>query len=259
MDRNELSLLYQPQMSIVTGRIVGLEALLRWQHPELGLISPDRFIPIAESSGLIVPIGEWVLTTACAQARQWQKEGLPIVTMAVNVSALQFRQDGFCEMVGRVLNETGFSPNCLELELTESVIVSNADVMLSVCRDLKAMGLKLAIDDFGTGYSSLMYLKQFPVGKLKIDRAFIRDIVVNEDDKAITSAIISMAKSLNLRVIAEGVETEEQLLLLRGFQCEEIQGYYCSKPLAARDVGETLRRAHQRMSSNLSERGVAAP
>jgi EAL domain-containing protein (putative c-di-GMP-specific phosphodiesterase class I) len=241
LEKKELFLVYQPQMEIATGRITGLEALLRWQHPELGLVPPDKFIRIAENSGLIMPIGEWVLRTACSQARKWQDEGLLAVPVAVNVSAVQFRQAGFCELIRRVLNETGLGPQYLELELTESLLLSNADVMFSVLQDLKAMGLTLAIDDFGTGYSSFNYLRQFGVSKLKIDRSFIRDIAVNLDDAAITTAIISMAKSLHLKVIAEGVEDEAQMSFLRAHQCDEIQGYYFSKPLAVDKVADKLR------------------
>jgi EAL domain-containing protein (putative c-di-GMP-specific phosphodiesterase class I) len=244
LEKKELFLVYQPQIEIATGRIIGLEALLRWQHPELGLVPPDKFIRIAENSGLIVPIGEWVLRTACSQARKWQDEGLLAVPVAVNVSAVQFRQADFCERIGRVLWETGLAPQYLELELTESLLLSNADTRFSVLQDLRAMGLKLAIDDFGTGYSSLSYLKHFPVSKLKIDRSFIRDVAVNPDDAAITTAIISMAKSLNLKVIAEGVEDEAQMSFLRAHQCDEIQGYYFSKPLAVDKVADKLRGEH---------------
>jgi len=240
LEKKELFLLYQPQMDIATGGITGLEALLRWQHPDLGLVPPDKFIRIAENSGLIVPIGEWVLRTACRQARKWQDEGLPAVSVAVNVSAVQFRQEDFCELIRKVLRETGLAPQYLELELTESLLLANAEVMLSVVRELKAMGLTLAIDDFGTGYSSLSYLKKFPVSKLKIDRSFVRDVAVNPDDAAITTAIISMAKSLHLKVIAEGVETEAQMSFLRKHQCDEIQGYYFSKPLAVDRVADKL-------------------
>ena len=241
LDKKELFLVYQPQMDIATGTISGLETLLRWQHPELGLVPPDKFIRIAENSGLIVPIGEWVLRTACSQARKWQDEGLPAVSIAVNVSAVQFRQQGFCELIRRVLRETGLAAHNLELELTESLLLGNADVTLSVLQELKAMGLTLAIDDFGTGYSSFSYLKRFPVSKLKIDRSFVRDVAVNPDDAAITIAIISMAKSLNLKVIAEGVEDEAQMSFLRAHQCDEIQGYYFSKPLVVDKVAEKLR------------------
>ncbi|MFZ0948950.1 MAG: EAL domain-containing protein, partial [Candidatus Sulfotelmatobacter sp.] len=241
LDKKELFLVYQPQMDIATGRITGLEALLRWQHPDLGLVPPDKFIRIAENSGLIVPIGEWVVRTACRQARKWQDEGLPPVSVAVNVSAVQFRQEGFCELIRRVLHETGLAPQYLELELTESLLLANADLMLSVVQELKAMGVTLAIDDFGTGYSSFSYLRQFRVSKLKIDRVFIRDVAVNPDDAAITSAIISMAKSLRLKVIAEGVEDEAQMSFLLAHQCDEIQGYYFSKPLAVDKVADKLR------------------
>ena len=241
LDKKELFLVYQPQMDIATGRIIGLEALLRWQHPKLGLVPPDKFMRTAENSGLIVPIGEWVLRTACRQARKWQDEGLPAVSVAVNVSAVQFRQEGFCELIGRVLRESGLAPQYLELELTESLLLANAEVMLSVVQELKAMGLTLAIDDFGTGYSSFSYLRQFRVNKFKIDRSFIRDVAVNPDDAAITAAIISMAKSLRLKVIAEGVETEAQMSFLRAHQCDEIQGYYFSKPLSAEQAADKLR------------------
>jgi diguanylate cyclase (GGDEF)-like protein/PAS domain S-box-containing protein len=241
LDKKELFLVYQPQMEIATGRIIGLEALLRWQHPELGLVPPDKFIRIAENSGLIMPIGEWVLRTACFQTRKWQDEGLPAVSVAVNVSAVQFRQAGFCELIRRVLKETGLAPQYLELELTESLLLANADVMLSVIKELNAMGVTLAIDDFGTGYSNFGYLKQFRVSKLKIDRSFVRDVAVNPDDAAITTAIISMARSLNLKVIAEGVEDEAQMSFLRAHQCDEIQGYYFSKPLAFDKVADKLR------------------
>src|ERR1700722_1177635 len=241
LEREELFLVYQPQMDMATGRVTGLEALLRWQHAELGLVPPDKFIRIAENSGLIVPIGEWVLRTACAQAQKWQAEGLPAATVAVNVSAIQFRQEGFCGLVRNVLRDTGLAPQYLELELTESLLLANADLMLSVIQELKAMGLTLAIDDFGTGYSSFAYLRQFRVNKVKIDRSFIRDVAVNPDDAAITAAIISMAKSLRLKVIAEGVEDEAQMSFLLAHHCDEIQGYYFSKPLAVDRVAEKLR------------------
>jgi EAL domain-containing protein (putative c-di-GMP-specific phosphodiesterase class I) len=188
-----------------------------------------------------MPIGEWVLRTACAQARKWQDEGICAMPVAVNVSAVQFRQPGFQELIGSVLSETGLPCQYLELELTESLLLSNADMTASVLWELKGMGLKLSIDDFGTGYSSLSYLKQFPFGKLKIDRSFIRDVAVNSDDAAITTAIIRMAKSLGLKVIAEGVENEAQMSFLRALRCDEIQGYYFSKPLTADEVSANLR------------------
>ena len=241
LDKNQLFLMYQPEIDVCTGMVTCCEALLRWRHPELGLIPPDKFVRIAENSGLIVPIGEWVLRTACAQANAWRKELAKSVAVAVNVSAVQFRQEGFCDMVGRVLQETGLDPSALELELTESLLLSNEDVMFQVLGRLQAMGLRLAIDDFGTGYSSLSYLKQFPVGKLKIDRSFIRDLAEDTDDGAITAAIINMARCLKLRVTAEGVETATQLSLLRAHECDEVQGFYFSKPLTADHLIERLR------------------
>jgi diguanylate cyclase (GGDEF)-like protein/PAS domain S-box-containing protein len=240
LSKNELFLMYQPQMDIASGKVVGLEALLRWQHSTLGLVPPDKFIRIAENIGLIVPIGEWVLRTACSQARKWQNEGLPAVTVAVNVSAVQFRQQGFCDLIRNVLHETGLAAHCLELELTESLLLADADVTLSLVKELTFMGLTLAIDDFGTGYSSFNYLKQFRVSKLKIDRSFICDVATNPDDSAITAAIISMAKSLRLKVIAEGVENEAQMSFLREHHCDEIQGYYFSKPLSVAEVAVKL-------------------
>jgi EAL domain-containing protein (putative c-di-GMP-specific phosphodiesterase class I) len=207
----------------------------------LGLVPPDKFIRIAENSGLIMPIGEWVLRTACSQARKWQDEGLLAVSVAVNVSAIQFRQEDFCELIRGVLHETGLGPQYLELELTESLLLANADVMLSVVEELKAIGVTLAVDDFGTGYSNFNYLRRFQVSKLKIDRSFIQDVAVKPDDAAITTAIINMAKSLNLKVIAEGVENEAQMSFLRAHHCDEIQGYYFSKPLAVDKVADKLR------------------
>ena len=241
LEKKELFLVYQPQMDVASGKITGLEALLRWQHPELGLVPPDRFIRIAENSGLIIPIGEWVLRAACSQARRWQDEGIPPVVVAVNVSAVQFRQPGFCALIKRVLEETGLAPQYLGLELTEGLLLADADVTFAVLQDLKAMGLSLAIDDFGTGYSGFSYLRHFWVSKLKIDRSFIRDVAVNPDDAAITAAIISMAKSLRLKAVAEGVENEAQMSFLRAHHCDEIQGYYFSRPLTAEKAADKLR------------------
>jgi diguanylate cyclase (GGDEF)-like protein/PAS domain S-box-containing protein len=253
LDRNEFFLAYQPQMEISTGRITGIEALVRWKHPELGFVPPDRFIPIAEDNGMILHIGEWVLRTACAQLKAWHDNGLLAVPVAVNVSAVQFRQENFCALIRNVLQETGLAPQYLELELTESLLLSNVDMILSVLQELREIGLKLSIDDFGTGYSSLSYLKNFRVNKLKIDRSFIRDLATDCDDAAITAAIISIAKSLNLKVIAEGVEAEGQLEFLRNHQCDEIQGYYFSRPLSADAMAERLLNAttHAELSGDL--------
>jgi diguanylate cyclase (GGDEF)-like protein/PAS domain S-box-containing protein len=254
--QEQLFLMYQPQMDIATGRITGLEALLRWQHPELGLVPPDRFIRIAENSGLIVPIGEWVLRTACSEARKWQDDGFSAVTVAVNVSAVQFRQENFGEVIRKVLHETGLPAQRLELELTESLLLANADVTLSVLKELKSIGVTLAIDDFGTGYSNFSYLRRFQISKLKIDRSLIQDIGVNPDDAAITAAIISMAKSLYLKVIAEGVENEAQMAFLRAHQCDEIQGYYFSKPLTVDKVADKLRGDHSAAKASAQASGA---
>ena len=240
LERNELFLVYQVQVNTRTGEVSGLEALLRWKHPEMGLIPPGDFIDIAESSGLIVPIGEWVLRTACTQARRWQDAGLPAVPVAVNVSAVQFRHHGFCDLIRRVLSETGLDAKYLELELTEGLLMSNVDVMFTLIQELREMGVKLAIDDFGTGYSSLNYLRQFKVNRLKIDRSFVREVHENSDDAAITTAIINMAKALNLDVLAEGVENVEQLDFLRAQNCFDIQGFYFSKPVAVDQVSKQL-------------------
>jgi diguanylate cyclase (GGDEF)-like protein/PAS domain S-box-containing protein len=246
LEQEQFFLVYQPKMKLSTGEFTGFEALIRWQHPELGLVPPDKFIPIAENSGLILPIGEWVLRTACRQARQWQGEGALAATVAVNVSAAQFRQDGFCRLVQQVLVDTGLSPQFLELELTESVLLSTADAPHSILGKLKEMGVKLAIDDFGTGYSNLGYLKRFKVDKLKIDRSFTRDIVADREDASITAGIISLAKSLNLTVVAEGVENEPQMALLRELACDEIQGFLVSRPLPANQVAAALASAAMR-------------
>jgi len=236
----QFSLVYQPQRNLATGAVVGMEALLRWQHPTLGSVSPEDFIPVAESSGLILPIGEWVLLTACSLVRQWQREGRPVIPVSVNVSAVQFRHQDFCSLIRSVLRETQLSPRLLELELTESVLLSNADVMTSVLEELQNMGVALAIDDFGTGYSSLSYLRQFRASRLKIDRSFVRDLATDPDDAAITAAIIGMAKSLNMKVLAEGVESDAQIEFLRRHRCDEIQGYYFSQPLPASQIAGFL-------------------
>ena len=245
LERKEFSLVYQPQMEIESGAITGFEALIRWQHPELGVIPPERFISVAENNGLILPIGEWVLRTACEQARRWQDDGLPAVPVSVNVSAAQFRQEGFRELIRRVLGETGLAPAYLQLELTESLLLSNAEMTLAVLRELTEMGVRLVIDDFGTGYSSFSYLRHFSAEKLKIDQSFVRDVVTNGDDAAITAAIISMGKSLHIKVIAEGVESEAQMAFLRENGCDEIQGNYFSHAVPGGEAAAILRRALQ--------------
>jgi len=241
LERDELLLHYQPQIDIRSGRIVGVEALVRWQHPEFGLVSPARFIPLAEETNLIIPIGEWVLRTACEQGRRWREQGLPVWRMGVNLSARQFRHKNLLEPIFRIVRETGFDPHHLELEITESLLMQGAGKTIAVLEELDKAGIRLALDDFGTGYSSLSYLKRFPIDTVKIDRSFVRDIHTDPNDAAITSAIIAMAHSLKLSVIAEGVETEEQLAFLRERECDEYQGYLFSKPLAAEEIERLAR------------------
>ncbi len=236
LERDEFLLHYQPQVSLESGEIVGVEALIRWQHPSQGLISPAVFIPVAEESGLIVPIGEWVMRTACLQQKQWLQSGLPAVRMAVNLSARQLLRRQLVQTVKSVINDTGIDPQFLELELTESMIMDKRDETIQSMNVLREMGVHLAIDDFGTGYSSMSYLKRFPISKLKIDQSFVRDIAHDPDDAAIVTATIALGHGLNLVVIAEGVETEEQLQFLKSKGCEQMQGYYFSRPLSAEDV-----------------------
>ena len=233
LERDEFVLHYQPQVNISSGRIVGAEALVRWQHPELGLVSPLDFIPLAEDTGLIVPIGEWVLRTACAQNKKWQEEGWPSMCISVNLSARQFQQLQLVESIAEILAETGLAPERLELELTESALMKDTETAVETLRRIKKTGVRIAIDDFGTGYSSLSHLKRLPIDVLKIDRSFVCESTTAPDDAAIVMAIIGLAHNLKLKVIAEGVETEEQLAFLRLLNCDEIQGYLCSKPLAA--------------------------
>ncbi len=244
LTHNQLCLYYQPQIDSNTGHFVGMEALLRWQHPKLGLLSPVKFVPVAEEMGLIIPIGEWVLRTACQQNKAWQRAGFPPLRVSVNVSGRQIYPANLLQTVKDALTDSGLNPNYLELELTESMLISEEDnqkdSILAVLNELKAMGVLIAIDDFGTGYSSLSYLKRFPVNTLKIDRSFIRDIGKNEDDAAITSAIIAMAHSLRLSVVAEGVENLVQLVFLQAQQCEIIQGYFFSPPISVEDMTNML-------------------
>lgn len=243
MDRKELSLHYQAKVDLGTGAITGVEALLRWQNAQLGSVSPNQFIPIAEETGLIVPIGRWVLRTACAQNMAWQHQGLPPICVAVNLSVRQFADESLLSDIATVLKETGMAPHLLEIEITEGMVVHNPERAIRLLTAIKALGVRLAIDDFGTGYSSLGQLKNFPIDTLKVDRSFIRDIATNSDDKAITHAIIAMGKTLSLTVIAEGVETKEQEAFLREHACDEMQGFYFSKPVTA-DEFSTLLNEH---------------
>jgi diguanylate cyclase (GGDEF)-like protein/PAS domain S-box-containing protein len=243
LERDQLQLHYQPQIDLNSGRVIGAEALLRWRHPELGAISPGEFIPIAEDTGLIVPVGEWVLRTAVRQMRQWIDAGLPALSISVNLSPVQFRQSHLSELIQRILEESQLPPHLLELELTEGAAMDDPLGAMAIMERLHQQGIKLLIDDFGTGYSSLSHLKRFQVYKLKIDQSFVRDITEDPDDKAIVSAIISMSQALGMLTIAEGVETQGQLDFLRDQGCNEIQGYYFSRPLAAPEFEIYLRSA----------------
>jgi len=246
LERGEFSLDYQPQIDLASGRITGLEALLRWRHPELGNIPPDQFIPLAEETGLINAIGHWVLATACRQVVALQRAGHVGLKIAVNLSAQQFKQAGLIPMIAETLAATGLAAGCLELELTESTIMTSAESNRQTLRNLKELGIQLAIDDFGTGYSSLGYLKHFPIDRLKIDRSFVHDIIGSADAAAIVEAIITLARTLHIKVIAEGVETRQQMDFLRERGCEEVQGYYFGIPGAAEELATLLEQAGQR-------------
>lgn len=229
LQRKEFVLHYQPKLDLKNGKVVGVEALVRWNRPEHGLVYPGDFIPVAEDSGLIVPLSQWVLQEACQQACRWQAQGMRPLCLSVNISAIDFRQRGFVEGITRTLKETGLDPTQLELEITESVLMQNIDTTVAILKAIKQQGIRLAIDDFGTGYSSLSYLQKFPVDVLKIDQSFVGDLSIDSNDAKLVSTIISLGKSLNLHIIAEGVETLEQLEFLKHHQCEEAQGYYFSK------------------------------
>jgi diguanylate cyclase (GGDEF)-like protein/PAS domain S-box-containing protein len=244
LERNEFALHYQPQVSLLSGQMIGMEALLRWHHAELGMISPANFIPLAEDTGLIIPIGAWVLHTACKQTKAWHDAGLPPVRVAVNISGRQFREN-IPQLVEKALAESGLPPQYLELEITESVAMQHAESTEQTLGVLRDMGVRLSIDDFGTGYSSLSYLKRFPINKLKLDQSFVRDIISDPDDAAISMAIIALAHGLKLDVIAEGVETESQLSFLRSHGCDAIQGYYFSRPVAPEQMEQLLRDGHR--------------
>jgi EAL domain-containing protein (putative c-di-GMP-specific phosphodiesterase class I) len=240
LERDEFTLHYQPKIDLATGSIAGVEALLRWTHPTRGSVSPAQFIPIAEDSGQILAIGAWVLRAACEQAQKWIELGLPAGSMAVNVSAMELRSEGFLDRLFATLSETGLDPRSLELEVTESVLMKNSEVAASILQKIREKGVRVAIDDFGTGYSSLSYLRKFPLDALKIDQSFVRHISSSPDDTAIVSAIISMGQSLKLRVIAEGVETAEDLAFLQHHECDEAQGYYFSRPIPASQFATLL-------------------
>lgn len=248
LEKNQLSLYYQPQIKLKTGKITGMEALLRWYHPELGQVSPAKLIPLAEQTDLIVPIGEWVLKTACKQNLAWQNLGIKALPIAVNFSPRQFQQPNMVSMVAQVLQNTGLQPNLLEMEITEGTIMQNEDFARQTLQELKSLGVHLSLDDFGTGYSSLSYLQKFSFNTLKIDQSFIKFLHQNPQDVAIIRAIINLGNSLNLRVIAEGVETLEQLELLQSLDCKEVQGFWFSRPLKAEDATKLLQ-------ENLGQKG----
>lgn len=242
LEKGELKLYYQPQVDIASRRIVGFEALMRWTHPELGFVSPGEFIPIAEESDVIVPIGSWALGEACRQTKEWMDAGLGPLRMAVNLSARQFVTDGLVDVVANALRDSGLPPAHLELEITESTAMQGVERTLAMLKQLKGLGLALAMDDFGTGYSSLSYLKRFPLDALKVDQSFVRNITTDTGDAAITRAIVAMAHSFGMIVIAEGVETKDHLDFLAGLGCEDAQGYYFSKPVPAAEARELLAR-----------------
>jgi EAL domain-containing protein (putative c-di-GMP-specific phosphodiesterase class I) len=241
ISRGEFVLLYQPQVDLRTGRVFAAEALIRWNHRSLGMIPPAKFIPLAEDSGLIVEIGDWVLREACRQNKAWQDEGLLPITVSVNVSARQFKDKALVSRVVSALQESGLEAKYLELEMTESLVMRDVDQAVATMKELQGLGVQLSIDDFGTGYSSLSALKTFPVARLKIDRSFINDLASNENDRAVASAVISLGQKLHLRVIAEGVETDDQLAFLRENNCDEMQGYHFSKPISPRGIEKLLK------------------
>ncbi len=241
LENDELLLHYQPKVDLISGRLVGMEALIRWQHPELGTVPPLEFISLAEESGLIVPIGEWVLREACTQSRMWQDAGYTPARMSVNLSARQFWDPQLAENIGKILVETGLAPHHLELEITEGTFMQNADETVRTLKELKKMDIHLSVDDFGTGYSSLSYLQKFPLDTLKVDRSFISNVTTDADSASITRTIISMARSLNLTVIAEGVETQEQLDFIRNEGCDQIQGYFVSPPVTSGEFEKMLK------------------
>jgi diguanylate cyclase (GGDEF)-like protein len=255
LERGELRLHYQPKVDVAAGHICGMEALLRWQHPEMGLVAPDRFIPIAEESGLIGPIGAWVLKTACLQNREWQRQGVQRFPVAVNLSPRQFADESLLDDIKSALAQSGLEASDLELEITESMVMDDPEQAINILQRLKELGIRVAIDDFGTGYSSLAYLKRFPIDSVKVDRSFVEDIPEDVDSMAIAQAVIAMAHSLRLKVVAEGVESEAQLSFLRSEGCDEIQGHYFSEARAASEISGILRKTLRRGTAvYLSER-----
>lgn len=252
LERNELIAYYQPHVDLQTREIIGLESLVRWQHPEFGLLMPNEFISLSEETGLIIPITHWMLGEACRQNKEWQKQGFPPMTVSVNISPRLFQQDGLVAAIHRVLMETGLDAKYLELELTESALMENSELTIRTLNVLKSMGVRISIDDFGTGYSSLGRLKQLPIDTLKIDRSFIRDIPMDPDDMAIAEAIVAMAHSLKLNVVAEGVETLDQLNFLKSLDCDEVQGYFISRPASAAQLTQQMQDSQRTSPGNMS-------
>ncbi len=256
LERNELMLFYQPQVDLMTGKILGAEALVRWLQPDLVFIKPGNFIPVAEETGLIIPIGEWILRSACKQGKAWQEEGLELFDLSVNISGIQFMQEDFVGIVTQSLRETGFNPSYLKLELTEGVVMKDAQNAVRKMNSLKQLGIQISIDDFGTGYSSMSYLKRFPTSSLKIDCSFIQDLATNPDDQTIVRAITALAHNLNIKVIAEGVETKKQLWLLRGYGCDGAQGFYICPPVNPTAFVEFIARKKAAVSNERQQEAV---
>jgi EAL domain-containing protein (putative c-di-GMP-specific phosphodiesterase class I) len=240
LERNEFEVYYQPRINVKLGEITGMEALLRWNTPTFGSVSPLTFIPLLEETGLIMAVGDWVLKTACMQTKIWHDQGYDNLSVSVNVSTRQFRQKDLDQRMREIWEECNFDPKFLELEITESVLVENMESAIVLLKSFHDMGVRISIDDFGTGYSSLSYLKRFPIDTLKIDRSFVRDVIVDIDDAVITEGIIALARSLKLQVVAEGVENHDQLNFLQNLNCDEVQGYHFSRPLASADFEKYL-------------------
>ena len=259
VERDQFSLHYQPKIDLESGQITGVEALLRWTHPQLGQVTPAQFIPLAEETGLIVPIGRWVRTEACAQNMAWQRRGLRPVTMAVNLSPRQFADEHLLQDVDEALLASGMSPVLLQLEVTESMVMRNVSRAVRVLDAIRSRGIRLAIDDFGTGYSSMSLMKQFPIDTIKIDRSFVRDLPRDSEDQAIAQAIISMGKALGMTVVAEGVETAAQQALLRDHRCDEMQGYLFSRPVPPRELAKLLRSPPVLVAPPLQSEAQGAP
>jgi EAL domain-containing protein (putative c-di-GMP-specific phosphodiesterase class I) len=241
IEKEEFMLFYQPQVDLGTGKIAGMEALLRWEVSDLGMMPPSEFIPVAEESGLIVPLGEWVLKTACAQNKQWQNAQLPRIPVAVNLSGRQFHHQDLVEKVAAALENAHLEPEWLDLEITETYAMQDADFTLAILKELKSMGVHISLDDFGTGYSSLSHLKHFPIDTLKIDRSFVKDLATDPKEESIISAVIILAHSLGMDVVAEGVETAAELSILRKHHCDKMQGFYFSRPVPVKDFETLLR------------------